>query len=51
MSDSTSPLLFLSHAGVDTDAARALKARLLAAPDARAARAAVSSAVSAAVTA
>jgi hypothetical protein len=28
-----SPLLFLSHAGVDTDAARALKARLLAAPD------------------
>jgi energy-coupling factor transporter ATP-binding protein EcfA2 len=28
-----SPLLFLSHAGVDTDAAGALKARLLAAPD------------------
>src|SRR3954470_10829244 len=31
------PLLFLSHAGADTEAARRLKARLEAAPDARAA--------------
>jgi WD40 repeat protein len=32
-----SPLLFLSHSGADTDAARALKRRLLESPDARAA--------------
>jgi hypothetical protein len=37
MSDQKPPLLFLSHAGIDTDAARALKARLLAASDAQAA--------------
>src|SRR5258707_9992308 len=35
---STSPCLFLSHSGVDTDAARELKRRLLDSPDARAAR-------------
>jgi hypothetical protein len=29
------PLLFLSHAGIDTEAARALKQRLEAAPEAR----------------
>ena len=32
------PCLFLSHSGADTDAARELKRRLLASPDARAAR-------------
>ena len=37
MPTSISPLLFLSHAGIDTAAARSLKARLLAAPDAEAA--------------
>lgn len=31
------PLLFLSHSGIDTEAARALKARIEAAPDAKAA--------------
>lgn len=31
------PMLFLSHAGADTEAARRLKVRLEAAPDARAA--------------
>lgn len=33
----TSPCLFLSHSGSDTDAARELKRRLLNSPDARAA--------------
>src|SRR5215218_2207281 len=33
----TKPLLFLSHAGADVEAARRLRARLEAAPDARAA--------------
>ena len=33
-----SPVLFLSHSGADTDAARELKRRLLESPDARAAR-------------
>ena len=32
------PCLFLSHSGADTEAARELKRRLLASPDARAAR-------------
>src|SRR3954454_17175120 len=35
MPERRSPLLFLSHAGIDTEAARALKRRLEAAPRAR----------------
>ena len=35
--DQTSPFVFLSHSGADTDAARELKRRLLESPDARAA--------------
>jgi hypothetical protein len=35
--DQPSPFIFLSHSGADSDAARELRLRLLAAPDARAA--------------
>ena len=35
--DQPSPFIFLSHSGADSDAARELRRRLLAAPEARAA--------------
>src|SRR5688572_25030495 len=35
MAEAGAPLLFLSHAGIDTEAARALKARIEAAPEAK----------------
>jgi len=37
MGEVSSPCLFLSHSGADTEAARALKQRILQSPEARAA--------------